>query len=74
MMQVSDNMLAEQLMLVYASKNGLPLNSQKAIDHAVSTHMSDLPDAPIWRDGSGLSRYNLFYAQVNCGASSKNIC
>lgn len=60
MMQVSDNMLAEQLMLVYASKNGLPLDSQKAIDHAVSNHLNDLPDAPIWRDGSGLSRYNLF--------------
>ncbi|MCE7068650.1 D-alanyl-D-alanine carboxypeptidase/D-alanyl-D-alanine-endopeptidase [Dyadobacter sp. CY326] len=60
MMQVSDNMLAEQLMLLYASANGLPLNTEKAIAHAVKQHMSDLPDRPVWKDGSGLSRYNLF--------------
>lgn len=60
MMQVSDNMLAEQLMLLYASANGLPLNTEKAIEHAITKHMSDLPDKPVWKDGSGLSRYNLF--------------
>lgn len=60
MMQVSDNMLAEQLMLLYASANGLPLNTEKAIEHAIAHHMNDLPDKPVWRDGSGLSRYNLF--------------
>lgn len=60
MMQVSDNMLAEQLMLIYASQNKLPLNTEKAIEHAVTTLLGDLPDKPIWRDGSGLSRYNLF--------------
>ncbi|MCF0043676.1 D-alanyl-D-alanine carboxypeptidase/D-alanyl-D-alanine endopeptidase [Dyadobacter fanqingshengii] len=60
MMQVSDNMLAEQLMLLYASANGLPLNTEKAIAHAIEHHMSDLPDKPVWKDGSGLSRYNLF--------------
>lgn len=60
MMQVSDNMLAEQLMLLYASANGLPLNTEKAIAHAIQHHMSDLPDKLIWKDGSGLSRYNLF--------------
>lgn len=60
MMQVSDNMLAEQLMLLYASANGLPLNTEKAIAHAIEHHMSDLPDKLVWKDGSGLSRYNLF--------------
>lgn len=60
MMHESDNMLAEQLMLIYASQNKLPLNTDKAIEHAVATLLSDLPDKPIWRDGSGLSRYNLF--------------
>jgi D-alanyl-D-alanine carboxypeptidase/D-alanyl-D-alanine-endopeptidase (penicillin-binding protein 4) len=60
MMQVSDNLLAEQLMLVYASANGLPLNTEKAIEHAVAQHLSDLPDKPVWKDGSGMSRYNLF--------------
>lgn len=60
MMLVSDNMLAEQLMLLYASANGLPLNTEKAIEHAIQKHMSDLPDRLVWKDGSGLSRYNLF--------------
>lgn len=60
MMQASDNMLAEQLLLLYASANGLPLNTEKAIAHAVEHHMNDLPDRPVWKDGSGLSRYNLF--------------
>lgn len=60
MMWVSDNMLAEQLMLLYASANKLPLNTEKAIAHAIEHHLSDLPDKPIWKDGSGLSRYNLF--------------
>ncbi|MCE7063108.1 D-alanyl-D-alanine carboxypeptidase/D-alanyl-D-alanine-endopeptidase [Dyadobacter sp. CY343] len=60
MMQVSDNMMAEQLMLLYASASGLPLNTEKAIAHAIEHHLKDLPDKPIWKDGSGLSRYNLF--------------
>ncbi len=60
MMQVSDNMMAEQLMLLYASANGLPLDTKKAIAHAQENLLADLPDLPIWRDGSGLSRYNLF--------------
>lgn len=60
MMQVSDNMLAEQLMLLYATANKLPLNTEKAIAHAIEHYMADLPDKPVWRDGSGLSRYNLF--------------
>ncbi|MHA4737317.1 D-alanyl-D-alanine carboxypeptidase/D-alanyl-D-alanine endopeptidase [Dyadobacter sp. MSC1_007] len=60
MMQVSDNMMAEQLMLLYASANGLPLNTEKAIAHAIEHHLADLPDKPVWKDGSGLSRYNLF--------------
>ncbi len=60
MMQVSDNLLAEQLMLLYSTANGLPLNTEKAIEHAIAHHMNDLPDKLVWKDGSGLSRYNLF--------------
>ncbi|WP_353722703.1 D-alanyl-D-alanine carboxypeptidase [Dyadobacter sp. 676] len=60
MMQVSDNMLAEQLMLLYATANKLPLNTEKAISHAIEHHLADVPDKPVWKDGSGLSRYNLF--------------
>lgn len=60
MMHVSDNLLAEQLMLLYASANKLPLNTTKAIEHFTRQNLGDLPDKPVWKDGSGLSRYNLF--------------
>lgn len=60
MMQVSDNMLAEQLMLLYASVNNLPLTTDGAIEHMKEHYLQDLPDKAVWVDGSGLSRYNLF--------------
>ncbi len=60
MMLVSDNMMAEQAMLLYAAAQGLPLNTIQAIEHAQLSILADLPDRPVWRDGSGLSRYNLF--------------
>ncbi len=60
MMEVSDNMMAEQTMLLYASAHSLPLNTAQAIEHAKLSIVLDLPDQPLWRDGSGLSRYNLF--------------
>ncbi|MPR34358.1 D-alanyl-D-alanine carboxypeptidase/D-alanyl-D-alanine-endopeptidase [Cytophagaceae bacterium SJW1-29] len=60
MMLVSDNMMAEQTMLLYAAAHGLPLNTTQAIEHAQLNILGDLPDRPVWRDGSGLSRYNLF--------------
>lgn len=63
MLQVSDNMFAEQVMLLCASQ--LDLNNEgfdikKSIDYVKKQFLADLPDEPIWEDGSGLSRYNLF--------------
>ncbi|MEX0609826.1 MAG: D-alanyl-D-alanine carboxypeptidase/D-alanyl-D-alanine-endopeptidase [Balneolaceae bacterium] len=60
MLQPSDNFLAEQLLFVMASEQGKNLNSRAAINELKSEFLDDLPDEPIWRDGSGLSRYNLF--------------
>jgi D-alanyl-D-alanine carboxypeptidase/D-alanyl-D-alanine-endopeptidase (penicillin-binding protein 4) len=60
MLLPSDNLAAEQIMLMVASELGTDLNSRAAINHVVSTYLTDLPDSPNWRDGSGLSRYNLF--------------
>lgn len=60
LMQVSDNMMAEQTMLLYASAKGLPLNTEIAIEHAQANLLADLPDRVVWRDGSGLSRFNQF--------------
>lgn len=59
MMYESDNMLAEHLLYAYATANGLPLNSRESIEHAIGRHFAGMPDSLVWRDGSGLSRYNL---------------
>lgn len=58
MMKVSDNLLAEHLLLSASGQDSL--NSRKAIETMLTRHLADLPDKAIWVDGSGLSRYNLF--------------
>lgn len=60
MMQVSDNFIAEQLMLMNAGIISDSLETTIAISYSKDSLLSDLPDELIWRDGSGLSRYNLF--------------
>ena len=63
MLHVSDNMFAEQVMLMCASHldtNNLGFESKQSIDYVKKQLLMDLPDEPIWEDGSGLSRYNLF--------------
>ena len=58
MLHVSDNMLAEQLILLCSKAD--TLNTQKSIESIMKNYLSDLPDKARWVDGSGLSRYNLF--------------
>ncbi|MGS2761057.1 D-alanyl-D-alanine carboxypeptidase [Sinomicrobium sp. M5D2P9] len=60
MMYVSDNFLAEQILLMSAAAVSDSLNSKKAIDHVLERFLPDIPQKPRWVDGSGLSRYNLF--------------
>ena len=63
LMQESDNFIAEQVLLLAASKIFDTLNSRKAITYALDSLLPNLPQQPKWVDGSGLSRYNLFTPQ-----------
>lgn len=60
MMQESDNHIAEQLLLMCAGVLSDSLKPEIAIKYMKENHFNTFPDAPSWRDGSGLSRYNLF--------------
>jgi serine-type D-Ala-D-Ala carboxypeptidase/endopeptidase (penicillin-binding protein 4) len=58
MMKASDNFIAEQILLLCAQKISDSLSAKIAIDRMLKEYLADLPDAPVWVDGSGLSRYN----------------
>lgn len=60
MLVVSDNFIAEQLMLQVGKKVNDSYNVEDAITYVLENHLSNLPQKPVWRDGSGLSVYNLF--------------
>jgi len=60
MLVVSDNFIAEQLMLQVAKEVTNSYNVKSAIEYSLSNYLQNLPQKPRWVDGSGLSRYNLF--------------
>jgi D-alanyl-D-alanine carboxypeptidase/D-alanyl-D-alanine-endopeptidase (penicillin-binding protein 4) len=60
MLYLSDNMIAEQLLLM---TSGNKLSVITAIENILSNQLADIPQKPRWVDGSGLSRYNLFTPQ-----------
>ncbi|MEX1267882.1 MAG: D-alanyl-D-alanine carboxypeptidase [Balneolaceae bacterium] len=61
MLQPSDNLIAEQMLLMISSTlEGQPFSTRSAIDYVKENFFEFLPDEPSWVDGSGLSRYNLF--------------
>lgn len=60
MLLVSDNFIAEQLLLTCSDLSFGTLNADSVIEYSKRNFLKNLPDAPIWVDGSGLSRYNLF--------------
>ncbi|MDQ3289996.1 MAG: D-alanyl-D-alanine carboxypeptidase [Bacteroidota bacterium] len=59
MMVESDNTFAEHLLLLCAATVFDSLNTSLIINHVKKNYLADLPDAPNWVDGSGLSRFNL---------------
>lgn len=60
MMKISDNFLAEQLLLLVSDQLNNSLSTADAIAYAKENLLADLPDEPIWYDGSGLSSRNMF--------------
>ncbi len=61
MMKMSDNFLAEQLLLQSSIKlPGNTLSTQKVIEYLLQKDLARFPQKPRWVDGSGLSRYNKF--------------
>lgn len=61
MLRVSDNFLAEQLLLLCSTRVGYhdSLSTGRVIREARRSSLAFLPDAPVWVDGSGLSPLNL---------------
>ena len=64
MLQESDNFLAEQLLMIYAGVLTDSLSTDIGINNLTLKYFNDFPNELIWRDGSGLSRYNLFTPQT----------
>ena len=60
MMLPSDNFLAEQILLLCSGVLGDTLDVNKTIEYSLENHLKGLKNKPIWEDGSGLSRFNLF--------------
>lgn len=60
MMVVSDNFLAEQILIMASSTLSDTLSSENIRDFILDNQLKDLKQKPRWVDGSGLSRYNLF--------------
>jgi len=60
MMEVSDNFLAEQILILASSTLSDTLSSSRVRKHILENELKTLKQQPLWVDGSGLSRYNLF--------------
>ena len=71
MMYESDNLIAEQLLMMCAAVLSDTLKPEIAINYMKKNFLSDLPDDFTWVDGSGLSRYNLVTPRVMVALWSK---
>ncbi len=60
LMHRSDNFFAEQTLLMLGRQMLGKMNERQLIDSLLRSDLQQLPHAPRWVDGSGLSRYNLF--------------
>lgn len=59
MLTVSDNFLAEHLLLQISDREYGAITAENGIDFALDSILPQFKNPPRWVDGSGLSRYNL---------------
>ena len=64
LLQDSDNLIAESLLLMIGKAKNDTLNTKKTIDYLKTKWQNDFSDPLIWADGSGVSRYNLLTPTV----------
>lgn len=60
MMHHSDNFFAEQTLLMVSNERLGWMNDTRIIDTLLKSDLKELPQKPVWVDGSGLSRNDLF--------------
>lgn len=60
MLQPSDNLFAEQILMMASGMSSDTLSTRATIDKMKAEVFKDWTDEPVWVDGSGLSRYNMF--------------
>lgn len=60
MMYRSDNFFAEQTLLMVSRQRLGIMNDARIIDTLLNSDLKDLPQRPVWVDGCGLSRNDLF--------------
>jgi len=60
MLQPSDNLFAEQILMMSSGMASDTLSTEATIDRMQTEAFTDWQDEPVWVDGSGLSRYNMF--------------
>ena len=58
MLQPSDNLFAEQILMMISGNSSDTLSTEKAIKLAQAS--TNIKTELVWRDGSGVSRYNMF--------------
>jgi serine-type D-Ala-D-Ala carboxypeptidase/endopeptidase (penicillin-binding protein 4) len=71
MMMISDNFLAEQLLLVCSSTLSNDLSTTAMIEYSKTHFMTEFANNIAWVDGSGLSRYNLFTPNTSIAVLKK---
>jgi D-alanyl-D-alanine carboxypeptidase/D-alanyl-D-alanine-endopeptidase (penicillin-binding protein 4) len=59
----SDNFFAEQVLMMVSNEHLGVMNDARIIDTLLKSDLAGLPQRPVWADGCGLSRNDLFTPQ-----------